>query len=98
MITNGGGTNFRGIGLVEVLWKAISGIINCWISSSIQFHDTLHGFRAEIVTGITTLDAKLLQQIIAMREMFIHSIFFGLRKAYDALDRDFCLDILEGLE
>ena len=28
MITKGGGNDFRGIGLVEVLWKAISGIIN----------------------------------------------------------------------
>ena len=27
MIPNGGGTDFRGIGLVEVLWKAIYGII-----------------------------------------------------------------------
>ena len=28
MITNGVGTDFIGIGLVEVLWKVISGIIN----------------------------------------------------------------------
>ena len=35
MIPKGVGTDFRGIGLVGVLWKTISGIINCQISSSI---------------------------------------------------------------
>ena len=34
-IPKGGGTNFRGIGLVEVMWKAISGFINGRILSSI---------------------------------------------------------------
>ena len=81
MIPKGGGTNFRGIGLVEVLWKAISGINNCRTSSSIQFHDDLHGFCAGIGTGTTTLKAKLLQQLIAMMETVLHSIFPDLRKA-----------------
>ena len=31
-----------------------------------------------------------------MRETVLHSIFLDLRKAYDALDRDRCLDILAG--
>ena len=60
MIPKGGGTKFIGIGLVEVLWKAISGIINCRISSSIQFHDALHGFCAERGTGASTLEANIL--------------------------------------
>ena len=81
IIHKGGGTYFRGIGLVEVLWKSISGIINCRISSSIQFHDDLHGFCAGIGTGTTTLKAKLLQQLIAMMETVLHSIFPDLRKA-----------------
>ena len=67
MIPKGGGTDFRGIGLVEVLWKEISSIINIQISSSIQFHDALHGFLMGIVTGNSTLKSKLLQQIIVMR-------------------------------
>ena len=40
--------------------------------------------------------AKQLHQLIAIRETFLHSIFFYLRKAYDDLDRDRCLDILAG--
>ena len=64
--------------------------------SFIQFHDTLHGFRAGRGTGTTTLKAKLLQKIIAMKETVLHAIFLDLPKAYNALDRDRCLDILVG--
>ena len=31
-----------------------------------------------------------------MRETVLHSILIDLRKAYDALDRDCCLDVLAG--
>ena len=87
MIPKGGGTDFRGIGLVEVLRKAISGIINQRISSSIQFHYSLHGFHAGRGTGTTTLEAKLLLNIISVRETVLHVIFLDMRKAYYALDR-----------
>ena len=81
MIPKGGGNNFRGIGLVEVLWKAISGIINHRILPSIQFHDALHGFFAGRGTVTTTLEENLLQQIIAMRETVLHAILLELPKA-----------------
>ena len=67
MVPKGGGTNIIWIGLVEVMWKAISVIINRWIFSSVQCHDALHGFHAGIGTGTATLKAKLLQNIIAMK-------------------------------
>ena len=46
--------------------------------------------------GKSTLKVKLLQQFLAMREEFLHTIFLDLLKAYDALDSSRCLDILEG--
>ena len=67
MIPKEEGTNFIEIGLLEVLWKLISGIIIFRISSSIQFHDALHGCREGRVTDTATLKAKLLQHRIAMR-------------------------------
>ena len=67
MIPNGGGTDFKGIGLVEVPWKAIPGIINYRISSSIQFHDALHGFCAGRETGTAPPKENLLQKLIYMR-------------------------------
>ena len=96
MIYKGVSTDFIGIGLVEVLWKAISGIINFRILSFIQLHDALHVFHKGTGTGTATLEAKLLQHIIAMRDTVLRFIFLDMHKADDALDRDQCLDILEG--
>ena len=46
--------------------------------------------------GITTLEAKLLHHMMAMRESVLHTIFLDLNKSYAALDWDRCLDILAG--
>ena len=56
----------------------------------------LHGFRVDRGTGTATLEAKLLQKLATMREEVLYVIFIDLQKAYDALDRDRCLEILEG--
>eukprot|EP00978_Attheya_sp_CCMP212_P036377 scaffold164556_cov31-Attheya_sp.AAC.2 len=37
--------DYRGIGLVEAVWK-LRAIINARLKVTIDFHDTLHGFRA----------------------------------------------------
>ena len=89
--------DYRGIGLVAVLWKVVEVILNRRLTSSITFHDVLHGFRADRGTGTATLEAKLLQQLAAMREEVLYVIFLDLTKAYDALDRSRCLGILEGI-
>ena len=47
-------------------------------------------------TGTVTLEAKLLQQLAALREEVLCVIFLDLHKAHDALDRSRCLEILEG--
>ena len=90
-----GKKDYRGIGLVEVMWKVVADILNCRFTASISYHDFLHGFRAGRGTGTTTLEAKLLQQLVALREEVLYVIFLDL-KAYDALDRSRCLKILEG--
>ena len=43
--------DYRGIGLVEVMWKVVAVILNRRLTSSITFHDVLHGFRAGRGTG-----------------------------------------------
>ena len=96
MIPKGGGTDFRVIVLVEFLWKAISRIIYRRISSSIWFHDELHGFCMGRGTGTATIEDKLLQNIINMMETVLYSILLDLCKSYDDLDRDRCLGILTG--
>ena len=81
---------------MEVMWKVLAAILNRRFTASITYHNFLHGFRAGRGTGTTTLEAKLLQQLAALREEVMYVIFLDLRKAYDALDRSRCVEILEG--
>ena len=87
---------YRGIGLMELMWKVVSENLNRRLTASITFHEFLHGFRAGRGTGTATLEAKLLQQLAALREDVLCVIFLDLHKAYNALDRSRCLEILEG--
>ena len=82
-----GQQEYRGIRLVEVMWKVVAAILHCRLTASITYHDFLHGFWAGCGTGTATLEAKLLQHIAAMREEVMYVIFLDLHKAYDALDR-----------
>ena len=64
--------NYRGIGLLEVLWNVVTVIINLRFTSSIAFHDVLHGFWEGHGTGTASLEAKLLQQLAAIREEVLY--------------------------
>ena len=78
------------------MWKLVAEILNCQLAASITFNDFLHIFWAGRGTGTATLEAKLLQQLAALREEVLYVILLDLHKAYDALDRSRCLEILEG--
>ena len=93
-----GEKDYRGIGLVEVMWKVVAGILNRRLTASISFHNFLHCFRAGRGTGTATLGAKMLHQLAALRGEVLYVIFLDLHKAYDALDRSRCLEILEGYD
>ena len=62
-----GGKDYRGIGLVEVVWEVVAEVLNLRLTAYITFHDFLHGFRAGRGMGTTTLKAKMLQQLAALR-------------------------------
>ena len=78
------------------MWKVVAAILNHRLTASITLHDFLHGFWAVCGTGTANLEAKLLQKLVASREEVLYVIFLDLQKAYDALERSICLDILEG--
>ena len=67
--------DYRGINLVEVMWKVVAAIINRRFTASITYHDFLHGFRAGRGTDTVTLEAKLLQQLAALREEVLYVIW-----------------------
>ena len=87
---------YCGIVLVDVMWKVVAAILNCRLTASIAYHNFLHEFRAGRGTGTATLEAKLLQQLAALRKEVLYVIFLDLQKANNALDRSRCLEILEG--
>ena len=91
-----GKREFRWIGLVEVTWKVVAVILQLRLTAGIKFHNELHSFREGRGTGTASLEAKLLQQLAAMREEVLYVIFLNLTKAYDALDRSRSLEILKG--
>ena len=90
--------DYCGVGLVEVIWKAVVVILNCQFSASIKYHNYLHRFRVVHGMGTVTLEAKLLQQAAALREALLHEIFLELHKVYNYLDRSRYLYILEGYD
>ena len=91
-----GKKEYRGICLVEVMWKVGAAILNLRLAASITFHDFLHGFWVVCGTGTVILETKLLQKLAVLREEVMYVIFLDLHKAYDALERSRCLKILEG--
>ena len=52
---------YRGIGLVEVIWKAVAVILNRRFTAATTYHDFPHGFWAGHGMGTATLELKLLQ-------------------------------------
>ena len=58
---------FRGIGIVEVIWKAVSGVVSCWIELAANFLSALHGFSSGWVMDTASPEANLIHQQKEMR-------------------------------
>ena len=90
--------DYRGIALLEVIYKLISSIINRRLVKALsqKLHDGIHGFRTSRGTGTAIMETKLLMQLAQRSNKPLHMIFLDLKKAYDTLDRDRTMKILEG--
>jgi hypothetical protein len=95
LIPKGDG-GMRGIGLLETVWKLMSSIVNRRLCNNIVFDDALHGFRAGRGTGTATLEAKLSVERALLQGSTLFTVFLDLSKAYDTLDRERTLLILQG--
>ena len=60
-----------------------------------MFHDVIHCFQANCGTGTSYIEEKLLNHMDAMKKEVMYDIFLGINKAYDTMDRDQRLYILE---
>ena len=52
-----GEKDYRGIGLVELMWKVEAATLNRRLTASVTFHNSLHGVRVGRGTGTATLKA-----------------------------------------
>ena len=61
---------------------------------AIDFYGVLHGFRTGRGMGTTSLEAKMIQHLVAIREEVLYNILIDVHKDKNTLDRDRCLGIL----
>jgi hypothetical protein len=85
---------FRGIALLDVLYKVVSSIIDTRLRA-IEFHDALHGSVSGRGTGTAIMEAKLLCQLRCRMDEPIYVVYIDLKKAFYSLDRERALRILE---
>ncbi len=90
-----GGGDYPGIGLLELLWKVMERIMNRQLNA-LPLHEVLHGCRNRRSTGTAIQEAKLAQQLAHLEQEPFYGVFLDLKKAFDAMDRERCLLILEG--
>jgi hypothetical protein len=62
----------------------------------IELHDCLHGCRANHGTGTAVIEAKMAQQLSYLELKPFYGVFLDLKKAFDLMDRNRCIMILEG--
>ena len=92
-----GNNNYRGICLLDPLWKVIEVIMDKQLECP-EYHDCLHDFLAGPGTRTATLEVKLAQQLAYLEQVPLYGILIDLRKVYDAMDRGRYLHILEAYD
>jgi hypothetical protein len=89
------GGDYRVIGLLEPIWKIIERVMKVRLVA-IELHESLHGCRNKRGTGTAMIEAKLAQQLAHLEQTLFYGIFLDLKKTFDAMDRERCLEILVG--
>ena len=87
-------SQFRGIALLEIVYKVVSSIINTRLTK-IELHDALHGSVKGRGTGTAVMEAKLLSQLRCRIDEPLYMVFIDLKKAFYSLDRERAMRILE---
>ncbi len=94
LIPNGGG-DYRGIRLLEPIWKCIKRVINHQLDA-IKLHDSLHGCRSKRGTSTAIIKVKLAQQLSYLKLKPFRGVFLDLWKAFNAMDRERSIMLLKG--
>ena len=72
---------YQGIGIVEVVWKVYEVVVNFWIKRSVTLHVALHGLRSGRGLGTSTLEEKLVQQLVDIAHNPLFQVILDVSKA-----------------
>jgi hypothetical protein len=89
------GGDYCGIGLLEPIWKCIERVIDHRFNA-IELHNCLHGCCDGRRTGTAIIEAKLAQQLLYLELKAFLGVFLDLRKAFNSMDWERCILLLEG--
>ena len=87
LLIHKGGWGYRGIVLVEVIWKVCKCIVKNRLQSIIILHDALHGFKQGRGTGTVIMEARLEQKLVGILHEPLFQVFIDVQKSYGYLDR-----------
>ena len=87
---------YRGVGLVGVIWKLTTSIISKRLAGVINMHDDIQGFREGRGVGAAIVEANLAQKLEAIKRTPLFHIFLDPQKSYGAIDRGMRPEILKG--
>jgi hypothetical protein len=90
-----GGRDYCSICLLEPIWKVIERVMDHRLEV-IALHNSLHSCCNGQGTGTAVIKAKLTQQLAHIKQTPFYRVFIDLKKAFDAMDWERCLFILEG--
>jgi hypothetical protein len=89
-----GGGDYCSIGLLEPIWKVIEQVMDHPLEV-IALHNSLHRCRNGQGRGTAVIEAKLTQQLAHIEQASFYGVFIDLKKAFNAMDWEHCLYILE---
>ncbi len=93
LIPKGGG-DYCGIGLLELMWKVCKRVMDLRFTM-FNLHDSLHSCCDKRRTRTAGIEAKLAQHLAHLEQAPFYGVFLDLKKAFDSMDRERCLLILE---
>ena len=69
---------YRGMFLLEVIWKVCVSIVNSRLRQTITLHDVLHGFRKGRGKGMESIEEKMEQQIAGIVHEQLLQVFIDV--------------------
>ena len=89
-----GGVDYPRIGLLKPIWNVLEWIMDHRLDK-FELDNCLHGCCANRGTGTAVIEAKLVQQHSFLELKPFFGVFLDLKKAFDLMDRECCIVILE---